>query len=108
MKIPYPLCPELGQPELGTLLTAPGACLRGEGSPSPLSNLHRLQGCQVSALYGQYFYYSSARPDCLSLMPTFLLPRIRQCFAATRQTLIMHYAVNTVIIYVNTKLFKEM
>ena len=41
-------------------------------------------------------------------MPTFLLPRIRQCFATTSQTLIMHYAVNTVIIYVNTKLFKEM
>ena len=41
-------------------------------------------------------------------MPTFLLPHIRQCFATTSQTLIMHYAVNTVIIYVNTKLFKEM
>ena len=53
------------------------------------------------------FVTPPAKPDCLSLMPRFLLPRIRQCFAATRRTIIMHYAVNTVIIYVNIKLFKE-
>ena len=78
----------------------------GRGLSSLHSPVCRVAKCRLSV--ANIFVTHQAKPGCLSLMPRFLPPHIRQCFAATRRTIIMHYAVNTVIIYVNIKLFKEM
>ena len=110
-KIPYPRVLRIGsarsgQPSHGAgSLFAGDCCVRGEGS-SLHSPVCRVAKCRLSV--ANIFVTHQAKSGCLSLMPRFLPPHIRQCFAVTRRTIIMHYAVNTVIIYVNIKLFKEM